>query len=80
MLKQLPPNSAKVNTVRVLADSDFVFTPTEYKFFGPTIGFDIFRFEDGKIVRAQGQPPGNAEGPQSKRAHDDRRDRRGDGS
>jgi hypothetical protein len=25
MLKQLPPNSAKVNTVRVFRDSDFVF-------------------------------------------------------
>jgi predicted SnoaL-like aldol condensation-catalyzing enzyme len=27
-----------------------VFTHTEYNFFGPKIGFDIFRFEDGKIV------------------------------
>ncbi|MGM9747540.1 MAG: hypothetical protein ACI3ZN_01955 [Candidatus Cryptobacteroides sp.] len=23
---------------------------TDYNFFGPKIGFDIFRFEDGKIV------------------------------
>jgi predicted SnoaL-like aldol condensation-catalyzing enzyme len=39
-----------VNTVRSFQDGDFVFTHTEYNFFGPKIGFDIFRFEDGKIV------------------------------
>lgn len=50
VLQQLPPNSAKVNTKRVFEDNEFVFTHTEYNFFGPKIGFDIFRFEDGKIV------------------------------
>ena len=50
LLKQLPPNSVKVNTVRVFEDGDFVFAHTDYNFFGPKIGFDIFRFEDGKIV------------------------------
>src|SRR5262245_46041775 len=50
VLKQLPPNSAKVNTVRVFQDGDFVFAHTDYNFFGPKIGFDVFRFEDGKIV------------------------------
>lgn len=50
LLQQLPPNSAKVNTVRAFQDVDFVFTHTDYNFFGPKIGFDIFRFEDGKIV------------------------------
>lgn len=50
LLQALPPNSAKVNTVRAFQDGDFVFTHTEYNFFGPKIGFDIFRFEDGKIV------------------------------
>lgn len=50
LLAQLPANSAKVNTVRVFQDGDFVFTQTEYDFFGPKIGFDIFRFENGKIV------------------------------
>ena len=50
LLSQLPPNSAKVNTVRVFQDGDFVFAHSEYNFFGPKIGFDIFRFEDGKIV------------------------------
>lgn len=50
LLSQLPPNSAKVHTVRAFQDGDFVFTHTEYDFFGPKIGFDVFRFEDGKIV------------------------------
>jgi len=50
LLSQLPPNSAKVNTVRAFQDGNFVFTHTDYNFFGPKIGFDIFRFEDGKIV------------------------------
>ncbi|MBX9807753.1 MAG: nuclear transport factor 2 family protein [Flavobacteriaceae bacterium] len=50
LVQTLPPNSAKVNTVRAFQDGDFVFTHTEYNFFGPKIGFDIFRFEDGKIV------------------------------
>lgn len=50
VLKQLPKGSAKVNTVRVFGDGDYVFAHTDYNFFGPKIGFDIFRFEDGKIV------------------------------
>jgi predicted SnoaL-like aldol condensation-catalyzing enzyme len=50
LLKQLPKGSAKVNTVRVFQDGNFVFAHTDYNFFGPKIGFDIFRFEDGKIV------------------------------
>lgn len=50
VLQQLPPNSAKANTVRAFQDGDFVFTHTDYNFFGPKIGFDIFRFENGKIV------------------------------
>lgn len=50
VLQALPPNSAKVNTVRAFQDGNFVFTHTEYNFFGPKAGFDVFRFEDGKIV------------------------------
>ena len=49
-LAQLPKGSARVNTVRVFQDGDFVFAHTDYDFFGPKIGFDIFRFENGKIV------------------------------
>lgn len=50
VLQALPKGSARVNTVRAFADGDFVFAHSEYDFFGPKIGFDIFRFEDGKIV------------------------------
>jgi predicted SnoaL-like aldol condensation-catalyzing enzyme len=50
LMAQLPKGSARVNTARVFQDGDFVFAHTEYDFFGPKIGFDIFRFEGGKIV------------------------------
>ncbi len=50
LLRELPPNSAKVKTVRVFQDGDYVFAHTEYNFFGPKVGFDIFRFAEGKIV------------------------------
>lgn len=50
LLQLLPPKSAKVNTARAFQDGDYVFTHTDYNFFGPKIGFDIFRFEHGKIV------------------------------
>ena len=44
------PEAAKVNTVRAFEDGDYVILQTEYNFFGPKAGFDIFRFEDGLIV------------------------------
>ncbi len=50
LIQQLPPGSAKVNTVRVFEDGDYVFAHTDYNLFGPKVGFDIFRFESGKIV------------------------------
>lgn len=50
LLAQLPPGSAKVRTVRAFRDGEFVFTHTDYDFFGPKIGFDVFRFDHGKIV------------------------------
>lgn len=49
-LALLPPGSARVDTIRVFEDGDFVFTHTDYDFFGPKIGFDIFRYENGKVV------------------------------
>lgn len=42
--------SARVNCVRVFEDGNHVFVHSEYDFFGPKIGFDVFRFEDGLIV------------------------------
>lgn len=50
LMQMLPKGSARANTVRVFQDGDFVFTHTDYNFFGPKIGFDIFRFEGGRIV------------------------------
>jgi len=50
LLKALPPGSARVDTKRVFQDGDYVFAHTDYNFFGPKTGFDIFRFENGKIV------------------------------
>lgn len=46
----LPKGATKVNVVRAFEDDDFVFVHVEYEFFGPKIGFDVFRYEDGKIV------------------------------
>lgn len=50
VMKQLPQGSARARVVRAFQDGDYVFAHTEYNFFGPKIGFDIFRFEDGLIV------------------------------
>jgi predicted SnoaL-like aldol condensation-catalyzing enzyme len=50
VLQALPKGSAKVNTVRIFQDGDYVVAHTDYNFFGPKVGFDIFRFEDGKVV------------------------------
>jgi predicted SnoaL-like aldol condensation-catalyzing enzyme len=50
VLKMLPKDSAKVEVIRAFEDGDFVFTHTKYNFFGAKAGFDIFRFEEGKIV------------------------------
>ena len=49
-LFDIPDVEFKVNVVRVFEDGDFVFTHTVYDFFGPKVGFDVFRFKDGKIV------------------------------
>jgi predicted SnoaL-like aldol condensation-catalyzing enzyme len=50
VMQQLPRGSARVATLRVFQDGDMVFTHSDYNFFGPKIGFDIFRFENGRIV------------------------------
>ena len=49
-LQALPKGSAKVDVIRAFEDGDYVFTHTDYNFFGPKIGFDVLRFEDGLIV------------------------------
>jgi len=50
VLQNPPAGGFKARVVRVFEDSDFAFAHTEYDFFGPKAGFDIFRFEQGKIV------------------------------
>lgn len=50
VLKNAPTGGFKANVVRAYQDGDYVFTHTIYDFFGPKVGFDVFRFEDGKIV------------------------------
>ncbi len=50
VMQHAPPQGFKAKVVRAFQDGDFVFTHTEYDFFGPKIGFDVFRFEEGLIV------------------------------
>lgn len=46
----LPRPETTVRTRRIFQDGDFVFAHSEYNVFGPKVGFDIFRYEDGLIV------------------------------
>lgn len=62
-LKQVPEGSIKVNIIRAFSDGDYVFAHTDYEFFGPKAGFDIFRFEDGKIVEHWDNMAGKATQP-----------------
>ncbi|MEZ9314407.1 nuclear transport factor 2 family protein [Vibrio lentus] len=50
VLKMLPEGTAKAQVKRSFQDGDYVVIHTEYSFFGPKAGFDVFRFEDGLIV------------------------------
>ncbi|MCY9861904.1 hypothetical protein OTK49_05105 [Vibrio coralliirubri] len=50
VLQMLPEGSAKAQVKRSFQDGDYVVTHTEYNFFGPKAGFDVFRFEEGQIV------------------------------
>jgi len=50
VVKNAPPEGFKANIVRAFQDGDYVVLHSEYEFFGPKAGFDVFRFEDGLIV------------------------------
>lgn len=50
VLQALPEGSARARVVRAFQDGDYAFLHTEYDFFGPKAGFDVFRFENGQIV------------------------------
>ncbi|MEM9292325.1 MAG: nuclear transport factor 2 family protein [Acidobacteriota bacterium] len=45
-----PPQGFKANVWRVFEDGNYAVAHTEYDFFGPQAGFDVFRFENGQIV------------------------------
>ena len=50
VMQMLPKGSAKANVVRAFEDGDYVVLHTQYDFFGPKAGFDVFRFENEQIV------------------------------
>lgn len=50
VLQHAPEGGFKANVVRTFQDGDYAITHTEYDFFGPKIGFDIFKFENGQII------------------------------
>ncbi len=50
VLSHAPEGGFESEVVRAFEDEDYVFMHVKYDFFGPKAAFDIFRFEDGKIV------------------------------
>lgn len=50
LFQRLSKSSPRVNIVRAFEDGDFVFAHTEYDFATRKIGFEVFRFEDGRAV------------------------------
>lgn len=50
VMQNAPPQGFSATVHRAFADGDYVVLHTEYDFFGPKAGFDVFRFEDGLIV------------------------------
>lgn len=50
VMQNAPEGGFSADVIREFEDGDYVFTHTKYDFFGPKAGFDVFRFEDGKIV------------------------------
>jgi len=63
VLHALPKGSAKVKVVRAFEDGNYVFTQTDYNFFGPKVGFDVFRFDNGQIVEHWGNLIAKADKP-----------------
>jgi predicted SnoaL-like aldol condensation-catalyzing enzyme len=50
LIASLPPSTAKTDIVRVIEDGNYVITHSIDDSSEPTVGFDIFKFENGKIV------------------------------
>lgn len=50
VLTNAPEGGFQSEVIRAFEDDEYVFLHVKYDFFGPKAAFDIFRFEDGKIV------------------------------
>jgi len=50
VMANAPEGGFKAQVIRAFEDGDYVVLHTQYDFFGPKVGFDVFRFEDGLIV------------------------------
>ncbi len=50
VMANAPKEGFRAKVVRAMQDGNYVILHTKYDFFGPKVGFDIFRFEDGLIV------------------------------
>ena len=50
VMQNAPPGGFSAKIHRTFVDGDYVVAHTEYDFFGPKAGFDVFRFENGLIV------------------------------
>lgn len=50
LFERLSKTEPKVNIVRAFEDGDLVFAHTEYDFASHSVGFEVFRFEDGYAV------------------------------
>ena len=50
VMANAPEGGFKAKVIRAFQDDPYVFLHVEYDFFGPKAAFDIFRFENGKIV------------------------------
>lgn len=50
VMANAPEGGFKAKVIRAFEDGDYVVLHSEYDFFGPKAGFDVFRFEDGLIV------------------------------
>lgn len=50
MVQMGPSKGFSAEVIRSFEDGEYVFTHSKYNFFGPQVGFDVFRFENGLIV------------------------------
>ena len=63
LFARLAKTEPKVEIVRVFEDGDFVFGHTDYDFNVVEVGFEVFRFENGKIVEHWDNLQAKAEHP-----------------